>query len=911
MMREEFIDLPFFRENGWLKKTCPLCGRLFWTLDPDRKVCGDQPCEEYGFIGGSVGIKPGTVSEVRSRFVNFFASKNHAHVRRYPVVARWREDVFLVGASIYNFQPWVTEGLVPPPANPLVISQPSIRLTDLDNVGRTGRHLTGFEMMAHHAFNIGDQHVYWADETVAYAFEFFTKVLGVKPEEVIFIFDVWSGGGNAGEDYEVIIRGLEVATLVFMHYKTLNDREFIPMPNRIVDTGYGLERIFWLLTGNYNVYEAVFPGIIEKLRETAGVAKPPEDLLHALATKSGRLDYKKPLEARKTLGQVASEIGMPVEDLLRTLQPHEAIYALADHTRTLTWMIGDGVVPSNSGAGYLARLLIRRCLRLLKALQVELPLSEIISWQIKYWRDDFPEYEEVEDEIRDIIDYEEERFTETLRRGEKVVSDILEALKQQGSKVVPAEEALELYESHGIPPELLKERAEAEGLEVDITGFYSKLAELKSKIVAEEKRAVQLPIDPSLASKLTPTRMLYYEDEKLAAFEAKVLDIISGKYLVLDQTAFYPEGGGQLPDTGTIYHTKGECRVKGAYKVGNVILHECEGPLPEIGERVRGTIDLEHRMSLMRHHTATHIILGSLRHVLGKHVWQAGAQKTPEYARFDFTHHKPITPEEARRIELLANQVVMEDRPVKKYLMNRTQAEQRFGFTLYQGGAVPQTTLRIVEIPGWDAEACGGTHCDRTGEVGLIKILGFEKIQDGVVRVIFKAGKPAIQHVQEAAEKLREVQETLQARYEEVGAKAKQLVKRVEELERELKRLREELLKGKPQLTPIATVSGINIYTFHSDDYNPREAATTLAKNQAKSIVLAYNSRGNFALKVTNDLLDRLDARKIGQILSQTLRGKGGGVNDLYQGHIQDTRSINNALIEAVKRSLQPSASND
>ncbi|MEM0040708.1 MAG: alanine--tRNA ligase [Thermofilum sp.] len=905
MNKEEFIDLPFFKENGWIKKTCPVCGRTFWTLNPDRKVCGDQPCEEYGFINKRVGTRPESLTEVRSKFIDFFASRGHTPIKRYPVVARWREDVFLVGASIYDFQPWVTEGLVPPPANPLVISQPSIRLTDLDNVGKTGRHLTGFEMMAHHAFNIGDQRVYWANETVTFAYELFTKVYGIKPEEITFIFDVWSGGGNAGEDYEVMVRGLEVATLVFMHYKTTDTGEFIPMPNRIVDTGYGLERIYWLLTGSYNVYEAVFSGIVEKLRKQAGVSKPPEDLLYSLAVKSGRLDYKNPLEAMETLKLVASEIGLSLDEVRRILAPNEAIYAIADHTRTLTWMIGDGVVPSNSGAGYLARLLIRRSIRLLKMLQLDLPLSEIISWQIKYWKNDFPEYEEIEDEIRDIIDYEEEKFADTLKRGEKVVSDLLSSLKNQGARVVPGDEVLRLYESHGIPPEMLKEKAEAEGLQVDITGFYSKLAELKNRATAEEKKAIQLPVDPATVSNLPPTRTLYYEDEKMHSFEASVVAIVNGKYLVLDQTAFYPEGGGQLADIGQISHSKGTCTVKAAYKVGNVILHECEGQLPEIGEKVHGNIDIERRLNLMRHHTSTHIVLGALRKVLGKHVWQAGAQKTPEYVRFDFTHHKPITPEQARQIELLANQVVMEDRPVKKYLMNRTQAEQRFGFTLYQGGAVPQTTLRVVEIPGWDAEACGGTHCDRTGEIGLIKILGFEKIQDGVVRVIFKAGKPALLHIQETEEKLRNIQEALQASYTEVDTKAKQLARRVEELEKEVKRLREEALKGKPQLAPAATIGDINIYIFHSDDYTPREAATTIAKNLTKSIVLALNTNGNFALKITNDLLDKLDARTIGQNISQALKGKGGGVNDLYQGHITETQNIKEALIQAVKKTLQ------
>lgn len=897
--------MPFFVENGWIKRTCPVCGRTFWTLDPERKVCGDQPCEEYSFIGRSVGVKPESLSATRKMFIDFFEKRNHTPVKRYPVVARWREDVYLVGASIYDFQPWVTEGLVPPPANPLVISQPSIRLTDLDNVGKTGRHLTGFEMMAHHAFNIRDQRVYWANETVEYAFEVLTKVYGVKPEEITFIFDMWSGGGNAGEDYEVIVRGLEVATLVFMHYKTAEDGSLIPIENRIVDTGYGLERIYWLLTGHYNVYEAVFSGVIDRLRKLSGVEKPPDDLMYRLALKSGRLDFKKPLEALETLRNVSREVGISFEELQRVLEPNEALYALADHTRTIAWMLGDGVVPSNSGAGYLARLLIRRSLRLLRRLQLELPLSEIVLWQIQYWRNDFPEYLELQDEIRDIVDTEEERFEESVKRGEKVLGALLGELKSKGLRVVPAEEIVKLYESHGVPPELVKEKAESEGLEADITGFYSRLAEMRSRAQVQQKEALQLPLDPSRLKEFRPTRLLYYENEKLAEFEATVLGVLDGKYVVLDSTAFYPEGGGQLSDTGVLVYEGGECRVKYAFKVGDIVVHECEGNAPPVGARVKGVVDMERRLALMRHHTATHIVLGALRSVLGKHVWQAGAQKTPDYVRFDFTHHKAITPEQAKAIEALANRVVMEDRPVRKYLLNRTEAEKAFGFTLYQGGAVPQTTLRVVEIPGWDAEACGGTHCDRTGEIGLIKILGFEKIQDGVVRVVFKAGMPALEYVQGMGDKLKNLQEILDASYEGLEEKAKSLKSRIEALEKEVKKLREELLKGGVSVSPVATVQGVQVYVYFSDEYEPREAALAISRTRTSSVILAYNSKGNFALKVTDDLLDRLDAREIGRSVCESLRGKGGGVRDLYQGRIDETKSVDKVIVEALRQALE------
>jgi len=899
-MAEELLNLPFFTENGWIRKTCKVCGRQFWTLDPDREVCGDQPCEEYSFIKEKVGTSVSSPREVREKFISFFFKHGHTPIRRYPVVARWREDVYLVGASIYDFQPWVTEGLVPPPANPLVISQPSIRLTDLENVGRTGRHFTGFEMMAHHAFNIGDLNVYWANETVEYAFKLFKEVYGVKPEEMTFIFDMWSGGGNAGEDYEVIVRGLEVATLVFMHYKVLDDGTLVPMKNRIVDTGYGLERIYWLLTGSYNAYEAVFHPFIAWLRSLAGVEPPPEQLSLALARRSGALDFKKPVEALKLLSGISFSVGMPFEELKKLLEPNEAIYALADHTRTIAWMIGDGIVPSNSGAGYLARLLIRRSLRLKMRLGLEIPLSELVARQVELWAGDFPEHLEVLDEITDIVDYEESRFRETLARGQKVLGELLSEYKSQGASELPVEEALKLYESLGIPPEVIAEQASAEGLKVDIAGFYARLAELRGK-AQPQQAALPLPVDPEVLRGFPQTHALYYEDEKLGRFRARVLGVLQDRYIVLDQTAFYPEGGGQLADHGYLLFDGERCNVVRVFKVGGVIVHECSGSLPPVGAEVEGIIEMERRIDLMRHHTATHILLGALRAVLGRHVWQAGAHKTPEYARFDFTHHRPITPEQARAIEELANKVVMENRRIVKRFMGRTEAEQKYGFTLYQGGAVPESVLRVVEIEGWDAEACGGTHCDYTGEVGLIKIVSFDRIQDGVVRVVFKAGRQALRHVQETEESLRTLCSSLEVPCEKALEKVQALKERVEQLEKEVKRLREELARGglpRKEFTARTAYGEVRLILVDSGDTLPRDAATTLGRSAARSIVVAFNYKGDIAVKVSDDILEYFDARELGRLICEKLGGKGGGVRDLFQGRLSSVSGLEEVVKE-------------
>jgi len=223
----------YLQERGYRRYRCRVCGSYFWSL-VERDTCGDSPCQPYEFLNNSpVRNRPENLIDTREKYLRFFEKRGHTIIPRYPVVAaRWREDVYLVGASIYVFQPWVTSGIVPPPANPLVISQPCIRFTDIDIVGRSGRHLTGFEMMAHHAFNYPDKHVYWIEETVQLAHEFFTKELGIPEEEITYKESTWMGGGNAGECFEVLVRGLEVATLVFMHYKVREDGSLEEMNRR-------------------------------------------------------------------------------------------------------------------------------------------------------------------------------------------------------------------------------------------------------------------------------------------------------------------------------------------------------------------------------------------------------------------------------------------------------------------------------------------------------------------------------------------------------------------------------------------------------------------------------------------------------------------------------------------------------
>ncbi|HDO19550.1 MAG TPA: alanine--tRNA ligase [Thermoplasmatales archaeon] len=685
------LDLNFFKEKGFIRRKCKSCGSYFWTLDRDSNLCGDQPCVDFSFIGKPPTKRSFSISEMREAFLSFFEKRGHIRIKPYPVVARWRKDIYLTIASIADFQPHVTSGIASPPANPLVVSQPSIRLNDLEEVGVSGKHLTIFEMMGHHAFNSKENFVYWTEETVSYCHEFLCKELGIDESEITYKESIWEGGGNAGPCLEVLVDGLEVATLVFMNLREdengdflVNEKKYSEMPLKVVDTGYGLERLTWISHGSKAIYDVLYPEIIKWLFDNS-----------------------------------------------RNMDKH-AIYALADHTKCIAFMLGDGIVPSNVRAGYLARLMIRRCLRFMKRLEIDAPLYDIVEMHIAYLKGDFPHLEKSKSRIKEILSIETEKYEETLARGVRLIERFLDE-----NKTLDRDTLIYLYDAHGIHPEMVKRIAGEKGIDVEVPkDFDSLVAELHSREVKEEKKKeIKLP-------NLPPTRLLYYEDAYLRRFKANV--IWSGKtendfLLVLDKTAFYPEGGGQPSDQGIIIVDGKEVNVKYVEKQGDVVIHHVDYSI-EKGKTVEGTIDWSRRYSLMKHHTGTHIINSACRHVLGEHVWQAGSQLDVSEARFDFSHYKPLSEKEIREIERVANDFVRKGIEVNKEVLDRSVAEQRYGIRLYQGGVPESRFIRVINIPGVDVEACGGTHLDNTSEVERIKIVKSERIQDGVNRLVFVAG---------------------------------------------------------------------------------------------------------------------------------------------------------------------------
>ena len=907
---EEEYFLDYFKKEGFFRRECEECGVFFWTRNESRHKCGESPCEEYGFIGNPGFDKKYTVDEMREKFLSFFEDNSHTRIGPYPVAAnRWRDDVLLTQASIYDFQPLVTSGEVPPPANPLTISQPCIRMQDIDNVGRTGRHTIAFEMLAHHAFNALEGgpdelaysgKIYWKDETVRYCDEFL-KEMGANLEEVVYIEDPWVGGGNAGPAFEVVYRGLELATLVFMsleidpegEYELKDGQRYSPMQTYIVDTGYGLERWTWVSQGTPTIYEAIYPEMIELLVGDAGIKHTEEDkeLLHRAARLAGELDIDKSETFEIAREKIAEDLSVTREKLEQVMAPMEAIYAISDHCRALAFMLGDGIVPSNVGTGYLARMVIRRAERLCNLVGVKIRLEELIDVQAEKIGYNNREV------IRDIVCAEIERYGETLERGSRKIDQISKDYSKSKGPI-PTEKLIELYDSHGIQPAMVKEIAERSGALVDIPDdFYSLVAARHEK--RQSKKQTKIENLSKVKESISKTKKLYYEEPAQTKFDSKVVEVIDNKdgsfELILDRTLFYPEGGGQPSDIGVISSEDVKAKVTDVQTEGGIIFHNVDENI-KVGSTVKGEIDSSRRQRLMRHHTATHILVHSARQLLGEHIRQAGAQKGVDSSRVDIQHYRKISREDIRNIEAIANEIIVENTEIKQEWLDRHEAEKQYGFDLYQGGIPKGVNIRLIHVAG-DVQACAGTHVNRTGDIGIIKIVNTERIQDGVERIIFAAGDAALREVQRTEDILVESANMLNISPAEVPKTTQRFFEEWKERGKHIDNLRREVAKNRGGKGAKEIEAGglvVVVQRIDTDMGQLREIANAIVE-EGKVAVLGSGDQGA-KIVVAVPKGGKLHADKMMKELAELIGGRGGGSAEFAQGGGPEVDKLDRAL---------------
>ena len=865
---DKYWKVELFEREGFSRKQCPKCGKFFWAT-AGRDTCPDSSCTTYTFIGNPPTEKRFSYADTWKEIDKFFVSNGHASVRRYPVVSRWRPDLFFTVASIIDFQR-IENGQVAfeLPANPLIVPQVCLRFSDIPNIGVTGRHYSSFVMVGQHA--IANEKGYWKDRCIDLDFELLNKVFGIAKDEIVFVEDAWVGYGAFGFSLEYYVRGLELGNAVFTQF--LGDIDnYREMDEKVIDMGAGLERFTWITQGTPTSYDAVFGSILEKMKKDSGMSFD-EEIFSKYAKISGSLDMDVAADIATVRKGIAKTLGITVEKLQSEIAPIEAIYAICDHARTLAYAITDGALPSNTGGGYNLRVVLRRALSFIEQFNFPFRINDVIELNCKELKPLFPELLENVPQMRKIIEVEENRYGSTIKKSRRLVADILGEGKKFSS-----ENLAKLYESQGITPELIEAVAREEKLDVHIpSDFYDALT--KNHIAVKEEKP---PFD---ATGLPETKAVYYEDAEKLELDSTVIALRNGA-VVLDATIFYPEGGGQVADLGTINNIK----VLDVQKVAGVVFHILEKQDLKEGQRVYLHVDGERRKALMRHHSATHILNYACRKVLGNHVWQAGARKEKERAHLDITHYEKISPEQLKQIEISANRIVLEDRKIHITNMERGEAEKKYGFAIYQGGASPGKIIRIVEIDGGvDAEACAGLHIPSTGKIGMIKIIKEERIQDGVSRIEFVAGEEALKYAQKEDELLRAASEKLKVPPEQLASAEERFFtewkdrgKKLEELEERISELESEKLLKEAKGGVVRKVL----------DFDAKLLEKIALHTSANEVAVVLANQSNDVVAATSENSE-LDAGQLLAKLYSKFGGAGGGSKRFARGRTKQKVSF-------------------
>ncbi|HXH14161.1 MAG TPA: alanine--tRNA ligase [Alphaproteobacteria bacterium] len=879
-----------------------------------------------------------TGNEIRQRFLQFFADRGHAIVPSSSLVPRDDPTLLFTNAGMVQFKD-VFLGRERRSYVRAVTAQKCMRAggkhNDLENVGRTARHHTFFEMLGN--FSFGD---YFKTEAIAYAWEFVTQDLNLPssrlyvsiyqddeeafeiwhhhvgvPADRIFRFgekdNFWAMGdtGPCGPCSEIFYdhgpaascgraectvgcdcdRYVEIWNLVFMQFERDASGRLTPLPKPSIDTGMGLERITAVLQGVLSNYDT-------------DLLRP---IIRAVEEHSGKSYGANP----------ADDVSMRV---------------IADHARAISFLLSDGVLPSNEGRGYVLRRIIRRAARHGRMLGFTEPfLYKVLGTVADEMGGAYAELNASRQFAANVTLHEEERFSYTLESGMRVLARVADETRQRGGAEIPGEEVFKLYDTYGFPLDLAEEIVRDQGLTLDLAGFdramdrQRELARASWKGRGEE--AVQ-PIYPMIAERFGATRFLGYDDLE---GQGKVLAILKGDRLVdaadegqeievvIDQTPFYAEGGGQVGDTGLLVNPNVILEVLDTTRpADDLIVHRAlvKRGRVRVQEVLHARVESQRRQAIALNHTGTHILHATLKQVLGDHVKQAGSLVAPDRLRFDFTHFGRLADRELYRIEDIVNERIREDRPVEVVHADLHEALRMGAIALF--GEKYGDQVRVVKIGDFSLELCGGTHLNSTGEIGLFKITQASGVAAGVRRVEALTGAAAFQHVRRQEMILNEIRDLLKAQAFEEPARVQRLLDQVRELEREIETLKGRLASARTHdlMEGVTHVRGVNVLTLHEEAAQQKDlrSIVDLAKERLQSgvVVAATVVDGKVALVagVTPDLTGRVHAGELAKAVAALVDGSGGGRADMAQAGGKRPEKLSEALAkvpELVETQLQ------
>ena len=860
-----------------------------------------------------------TGNELREKYLQFFASKDHLVLPSYSLIPENDPTLLMVGAGMAPFKPFFT-GKMKPPHPRITTSQKCVRTGDIENVGKTARHHTFFEMLGN--FSFGD---YFKREAIAWAWEFITKHLEI-PEEQLWVtiypddeeaFDIWTkevgvnpkrvvklednfweiGPGPCGPCSEIYVdlgpergcsdncvlgcdcdRYLEIWNLVFTQFDRDEAGNYNPLAKKNIDTGAGLERIASVLQNKKSNFETdlIFP-IIEYASKVSGVK-------YETSTKN--------------------DISLKV---------------IADHARSMTIMILDGILPSNEGRGYVLRRIIRRAIRHGRLLGIETSfLAGAVDAVITIFGNVYPELVEKQDYIRKVISLEEERFHTTLAQGIELLSKLIADLKVTGKDVLDGKSAFKLYDTFGFPWELTAEILEENKFSLDKDAFDAAMNEQRERARAarQENQRVSVPdltginVD-SLKQDYNVTTakvVLLWKDGKA------VEQVHDGEEvgIILDTTAFYAEGGGQAGDTGMIETEVGKVEIENAKKLANGTIYHIgmvvEG-LIKVGDNVKILIDAEVKQATARNHTATHLLHAALKNIVGEHVNQAGSSVNSERLRFDFSHFEPLTTEQIEKIEQQVNEAILKAITVDINETTQNEAKEMGAMALF--GEKYGDIVRVVNIKDCSVELCGGTHVNNVAEIGLFKIVSEAGVASGVRRIEAITGKLAYNKVNSVEKTLNKAAGLLKSRNNEVVEKIEALLTQVKTLEQQLAVANSKMAQetASELLATAIDVNGVTIVNAEveiEDMDGLRNLADLLRDKLTVGVIVLgakiADDKVNFVVMATKDAVAK--GIHAGNIIKETAKvagGGGGGRPDMAQAGGKNPKKITEALTMATE----------